>query len=144
MTGKWHAGNIPVNRGFDRYFGLCDGCCNFWNPGPRREGEPEPGRKRYPRRWAVDDKQFRPYKTTSKDFYTTDAFTDYAVKYLDQYGRVLRSEEEVGRRLEFLIQEMLREANTIGAKSADVEMSHLCVDLKVELDRLKEQVQNVE
>ena len=39
MTGKWHQAGIPVQRGFDRYFGLCDGCCNFFNPGPRREGE---------------------------------------------------------------------------------------------------------
>jgi len=87
MTGKWHQASIPVKRGFDRYFGLCDGCCNFFNPGPRREGEPAPGRKRFPRRWAVDDKEYRPYKVPDKDFYTTDAFTDYALKYLDQYGK---------------------------------------------------------
>jgi uncharacterized protein (TIGR00255 family) len=64
--------------------------------------------------------------------------------HLDQYAQALKSDGEVGRRLEFLIQEMLREANTIGAKSGDVTMSAVCVDLKVELDRLKEQVQNVE
>ena len=86
MTGKWHAPSIPVKRGFDRYFGLCDGCCNFWNPGPRRAGEPEPGRKNYPRRWAIDDKEFRPW-TPPRKFYTTDAFTDYAIDYLDQYGK---------------------------------------------------------
>jgi len=89
MTGKWHAQQIPVERGFDRYFGLCDGCCNFFNPGPRRPGEPEPGRKKtsygYPRRWAVDDKEYRPYTITKKDFYTTDAFTDYALQYLEEY-----------------------------------------------------------
>ena len=89
MTGKWHAQQIPVERGFDRYFGLCDGCCNFFNPGPRRPGEPEPGRKKttygYPRRWAVDDKVYQPYAPQDPDFYTTDAFTDYALKYLDQY-----------------------------------------------------------
>jgi arylsulfatase len=65
MTGKWHAEQIPVERGFDRYFGLCDGCCNFFNPGPRRPGEPEPGRKLtsygYPRRWAIDGQEYRPY-----------------------------------------------------------------------------------
>ena len=33
MTGKWHAQEIPVERGFDRYFGLTDGCCNFWKIG---------------------------------------------------------------------------------------------------------------
>ena len=84
MTGKWHAPSIPCKRGFDRYFGLADGCCNFFNPGPRRPGEPEPGRKRFPRRWAIDLQEFRPW-TPPKTFYTTDAFTDYALQYLDQY-----------------------------------------------------------
>jgi len=90
MTGKWHAREIPVDRGFDRYFGLTDGCCNFWNPGPRRPGEPEPGRKKtsygYPRGWAIDDKVYKPYSPTDPNFYTTDAFTDYAIKYLDEYA----------------------------------------------------------
>ena len=91
MTGKWHAEQIPCQRGFDRYFGLADGCCNYFNPGPRRAGEGEPGRKLtsfgYPRRWAIDDKVYVPYKPTDKNFYTTDAFTDYAIDYLEQYGR---------------------------------------------------------
>ena len=64
--------------------------------------------------------------------------------HLDQYALTLRQEGEMGRRLEFLVQEMLREANTIGAKSGDTKVSRYCVDLKVELDRLREQVQNVE
>ena len=87
MTGKWHQASIPVRRGFDRYYGLCDGCCNFFNPGPRRPGEAEPGRKRFPRRWAVDDKEYRPFAPPAKGFYTTDAFTEYALQYLDQYAQ---------------------------------------------------------
>ena len=99
MTGKWHSLEIPVQRGFDRHYGLADGCCNFFNPGLRRPGEPEPGRKRHPgpwpedkrlfrdaRRWAIDDKEFIPYSPGDRDFYTTDAFTDYALKYLDEYS----------------------------------------------------------
>jgi len=88
MAGKWHQDGIPVQRGFDRYFGLADGCCNFWNPGRQREGEPPPGRKysRW-RRWAIDDKVFTPYTPEDRGFYTTDAFTDYALQYLDQYGK---------------------------------------------------------
>ncbi len=84
MTGKWHAGQTPYERGFDRYYGLTDGCCNYWNPGHARPGEPEPAKKKV-RRWAIDDKQFKPFTPDSADFYTTDAFTDYAVDYLDQY-----------------------------------------------------------
>jgi len=100
MTGKWHAMQIPVERGFDRYYGLADGCCNFFNPGLRRAGEPEPGRKPHPapwpkdrrlfknaRRWAIDDKVYIPYSPKEPAFYTTDAFTDYALEYLDQYGK---------------------------------------------------------
>jgi uncharacterized protein (TIGR00255 family) len=50
----------------------------------------------------------------------------------------------VGRRLEFLLQEMLREANTIGSKAADAPLAHRVVDLKSELERIREQALNVE
>jgi arylsulfatase len=87
MVGKWHAQEIPVKRGFDRHYGLCDGCINYFNPGPKREGEPEPGQKRngYPRRWAIDHQEYFPYVNNDKSFYTTDAFADYALHYLDEY-----------------------------------------------------------
>jgi uncharacterized protein (TIGR00255 family) len=66
--------------------------------------------------------------------------------HLDQLGEVLAAEkgEPVGRRLDFLLQEMLREANTLGAKAQDATLSHRVVAIKVELERLREQVQNVE
>jgi arylsulfatase len=88
MTGKWHAPSLPVRRGFDRYYGLADGCCNFWNPGKQREGGPAPGRKwaRW-RRWAIEDKEYVPYTPEDRNFYTTDAFTDYALRYLDEYSK---------------------------------------------------------
>ncbi|MBX2852225.1 MAG: arylsulfatase [Phycisphaeraceae bacterium] len=84
MAGKWHAGQTPYQRGFDRYFGLTDGCCNFWNPGKARPGEPEPAKKRV-RRWANDGQEYKPFTPEDKDFYTTDVFTDYALGYLDEY-----------------------------------------------------------
>jgi uncharacterized protein (TIGR00255 family) len=52
--------------------------------------------------------------------------------------------EPVGRSLEFLLQEMLREINTTGSKASDAEVAHLVVDLKTELERIREQVMNVE
>ena len=52
--------------------------------------------------------------------------------------------EPIGRRLDFLLQEMVREANTLGAKAQDAHVSQLVVAMKVELERLREQVQNVE
>ena len=84
MTGKWHAGQTPYQRGFDRYYGLTDGCCNYWNPGHARTGEPEPAKKKV-RLWAIDDQRFEPFTPDSADYYTTNAFTDYAVDYLEQY-----------------------------------------------------------
>lgn len=66
--------------------------------------------------------------------------------HLEQVDRVLASgtTEPVGRRLDFLLQEMVREANTLGAKAQDAAISQLVVSMKVELERLREQVQNVE
>lgn len=52
--------------------------------------------------------------------------------------------EPVGRRLDFLVQEMGREANTVGSKAGGAAVSHLAVDLKTELERIREQVQNIE
>jgi len=63
--------------------------------------------------------------------------------HLDQFRGALAGEASVGRTLEFLIQEMLREANTIAAKANDAEIAHQVVLVKSELDRMKEQVQNV-
>lgn len=65
--------------------------------------------------------------------------------HLDQFGQVLDSDEEgVGKTLEFILQELNREANTIGSKSADVEISRLIIEIKSELERIREQIQNVE
>ena len=89
MTGKWHSAETPVARGFERYYGVVSGCCNYFNPGLKRPGEKEPGRK-YPgeqRPWAIDDQIIQPYTPEDRDFYTTDAFTDQALEYLDQYGQ---------------------------------------------------------
>jgi uncharacterized protein (TIGR00255 family) len=64
--------------------------------------------------------------------------------HFDQFEGLLTSREPVGRRMEFLLQEMSREANTLGSKSQDVKLSHLVVDIKSQLEKIREQVQNVE
>jgi uncharacterized protein (TIGR00255 family) len=67
---------------------------------------------------------------------------------LDIHARQLTSyigmAEPVGRRFDFLLQEMTREINTVGAKSQDAEISHTVVELKAEIEKMREQVQNVE
>lgn len=64
--------------------------------------------------------------------------------HFDQFEALLGETTAVGRRLDFLLQEMARETNTIGSKSQDAGLSHLVVELKAEVERLREQVQNVE
>jgi arylsulfatase len=68
-TGKWHVGSTPMERGFERYFGMLGGACSYFVP----------------------DKTFRldrePFTTNDRNFYTTDAFTDYALEFLDGAGR---------------------------------------------------------
>lgn len=60
------------------------------------------------------------------------------------FATLLQRDEAVGRRLDFLLQEMAREANTIGSKGQDVAIAHAVVELKAEIERMREQVQNVE
>lgn len=61
-----------------------------------------------------------------------------------QFLSNLASKDMVGRKLDFLVQEMNREVNTIGSKANDLEISKWVVDLKAELEKMKEQVQNIE
>ena len=67
-----------------------------------------------------------------------------AQSHLDQFRSFLALEEPVGRKLDFLIQELNREANTMGSKSPDADASALVVEIKAELERVREQVQNLE
>jgi uncharacterized protein (TIGR00255 family) len=64
--------------------------------------------------------------------------------HFTQFAELCATDEPVGRRLDFLLQEVGREANTIGSKCPDADTAHLVVELKAELERLREQVQNVE
>ncbi len=64
--------------------------------------------------------------------------------HLDEFERYLASQGEIGRTLDFLSQEMLRETNTIGSKSQDVGIARAVIALKSDVDRIKEQVQNLE
>lgn len=64
--------------------------------------------------------------------------------HFDQFEAIGTDAAPVGRRLEFLLQEVGREANTIGAKSQDASIAHLVVELKAEVERMREQVHNVE
>jgi len=64
--------------------------------------------------------------------------------HLDQFRHLIEGPELAGRKLNFLLQEMNREANTIGSKANDVEIGHAVIVMKEEIERIREQVQNVE
>jgi uncharacterized protein (TIGR00255 family) len=64
--------------------------------------------------------------------------------HLAQFDRVIASDDEIGRQLDFLIQEMGREVNTIGSKAGSAAISHDVVKMKAELEKIREQVQNIE
>jgi uncharacterized protein (TIGR00255 family) len=64
--------------------------------------------------------------------------------HLDQFKDYMAKDDVVGRRLDFLLQEINREVNTIGSKAADSLISQFVVEIKAELEKLREQTQNVE
>ena len=64
--------------------------------------------------------------------------------HLDEIARLLKLGGEVGKRLDFLIQELLREANTLGSKASALELTNISVEMKVLIEQLREQVQNIE
>ena len=64
--------------------------------------------------------------------------------HLDEVERLLNKGGEVGKRLDFLIQELQREANTLGSKSAALELTGVSVEMKVAIEQMREQVQNIE
>ncbi len=64
--------------------------------------------------------------------------------HLDQLDGMLRETQPIGRKLDFLVQEMNREANTIGSKANDVELARVVVDIKSEIEKIREQIQNIE
>lgn len=64
--------------------------------------------------------------------------------HIELFAEACAADEPVGKRLSFVVQEMHREANTIGSKANDAEISHAAVSLKEEIERLREQVENVE
>ena len=84
LSGKWHLGHDdqthPFLRGFDRYYGLLDGCCNFFNP-VQRDPDFKGGRVRV---FGHDDEYITSFP---KDYYTTDAFTDHAVESIQEFSK---------------------------------------------------------
>lgn len=73
-----------------------------------------------------------------------DEEMDRLATHIDEVRRNMDSDKPVGRRLDFLMQEMNREANTLGSKSNDIDTTRASVDLKVLIEQMREQIQNIE
>jgi len=73
-----------------------------------------------------------------------DEELDRLQSHVSEVTEALQKDEPVGRRLDFLMQELNREANTLGSKSADAETTTAAVNLKVLIEQMREQIQNVE
>ncbi len=69
---------------------------------------------------------------------------DRLMTHVEEIQRVLKRKEPIGRRLDFLMQELNREANTLGSKSAALETTQVSVDMKVLIEQMREQIQNLE
>lgn len=64
--------------------------------------------------------------------------------HLDQLQTLVNSDEPIGRKLDFLVQEINRETNTIGSKASDLQLAQVVVDMKAEIEKIREQIQNIE
>ncbi len=64
--------------------------------------------------------------------------------HFEQFRKMLDTEEHVGRKLDFLVQELNRETNTIGSKAQDLRITRIVVDVKSEIEKIREQIQNIE
>ena len=92
----------------------------------------------------IDDSRVLTEAALFADKVAVDEETVRLRSHIDQFRHILTLEEPVGRKLDFLVQEMKREANTIGSKAQDAEMARIVVELKSEIEKVREQIQNIE
>ncbi|MBR4194163.1 MAG: YicC family protein [Oscillospiraceae bacterium] len=92
----------------------------------------------------VDEARILTEAAIYADKVATDEETVRLRSHLDQLRTMLRSAEPIGRKLDFLMQEINRETNTIGSKCSDLEIARTVVDVKAELEKIREQIQNIE
>lgn len=93
---------------------------------------------------AVDESRILTEAALYADKVSVTEETVRLKSHLKQMETMIAGGDAAGRRLDFLMQEMNREANTIGSKACDVEMAGIVVDIKAELEKIREQIQNIE
>ena len=93
---------------------------------------------------SIDESRILTEAAIFADKVAVDEETVRLRSHLDQMNTMLSGGGAVGRKLDFLLQEMNREANTIGSKCTDVKLARIVVDIKAELEKIREQTQNIE
>lgn len=93
---------------------------------------------------SVDEQRLLTETAIFADKTAVDEETVRLRSHISQLCALLDGNEPVGRRLDFIVQEMNREANTIGSKAQDIEIAHTVVDIKAEIEKIREQIQNIE
>ena len=93
---------------------------------------------------SIDEQRILTEAAIFADKVAVDEETVRLRSHFDQMKMFLESDVPVGRKLDFIVQEMNREANTIGSKVNDSQLAHKVVEIKGELEKIREQVQNIE
>ena len=92
----------------------------------------------------VDEQRLITETAIFADKIAVDEETVRLRSHIKQLESLFESNEPIGKKLDFIVQEMNRETNTIGSKSQNVEIAHIVVDIKSEIEKIREQIQNVE
>lgn len=93
---------------------------------------------------AIDESRILTEAALYADRIAVDEETVRLRSHIKQIHEMLESEEAVGRKLDFIVQELNRETNTIGSKAQDLTIARLVVDMKAQIEKIREQVQNIE
>lgn len=92
----------------------------------------------------IDDSRIAAEVVMFSDKICNDEETVRLRSHIKNMQKIVTEKEGIGRKLDFMAQEMNREANTILSKSSDLEISNIAIDLKTEIEKIREQIQNVE
>ena len=93
---------------------------------------------------SIDESRILTEAAIFADKVAVDEETVRLRSHLEQMNNMLTTGGAIGRKLDFLLQEMNRESNTIGSKCSDVKLARIVVDIKAELEKIREQTQNIE
>ena len=92
----------------------------------------------------VDEQRLLTETAIFADKVAVDEETVRLKSHIEQLKNMMNSDEAVGRKIDFLVQEMNREANTTGSKCSDIEITRIVVEIKSEIEKIREQIQNIE